>query len=250
MTPISNVSIALVNCDHLQPQLDELQSDIPSTSGFTITLQHFSDPNNSELEQLLLDSDILICDPSTTLNTLSGILQQDSVKGVPVKDLLVNVVSAEEDFKYLRTLIMRVALRKDGFENLAVHFKGDSMNIVPSFAAEKLQKCFKEDNSCEFYTLFDYSDKPHKVCAMVYRPLVEPWNPKTCTRSQYEHTLAMERFIYEEELRNNRPPELIHWLHWLNSFESLAIKEETSLFLQRAVRTSSQNVLIFSSQYT
>ncbi|MCW6598814.1 hypothetical protein [Yersinia ruckeri] len=240
MTPISNVSIALVNCEHLQSQIEELQSNIPSTSGFTIAPQHFQDLNTDQLEQLLLDFDILICDPSTTLNTLSGILQQDSVKGVPVKDLLVNVVSAGEDFKYLKTLIMRVALRKDGFENLAVHFKGDSMNIVPSFAAEKLQKCFKEDNTCEFVTLFEYSDKPYKICAMIYRPLVK--------QQLNANDLAAERFFYEEELRQNRPTELVHWLHWLNSFESLAIKEETSLFLQGASKISNRNVLIFADR--
>lgn len=242
MTPISNVSIALVNCQHIQSQLEGLQADIPSISGFTITLQQIADPTSDQLEQLLLDFDILICDPFTTLNNLSSILQRDSVRNIPVQDLLVNIVSSEEDFKYLRTLIMRVALRKDGFENLAVHFKGDSMHIVPSFAAGKLQKCFKEDNSCEFVTLFEYGDKPYKVCAMVYQPLVR--------LQEDANTIAAKRFLHEEEQRQNRTPELVHWLHWLNAFQSLAIKEETSLFLQNASRTFSRNVLIFADKNT
>lgn len=216
-----SVSIALVDCENLLESLSHFKSEVPSTCGFTVSLAVILEPSKEVLTDAILDYDILICNPATALPIVSEILHtSDTVKGKPLDELLVNVLASNEPLQYLQTIIKRVALLKDGFRDLAVYFKGDSMQIIPSFAALKLKNCFSDEDTSEHEASLEYTSTGKTIKVIFYKPLLTP----------------------REESESS---EFTHWIHWLNAFESVSLSEEDSLFLLNAARSTRDTVLIY-----
>ncbi|TPG59978.1 hypothetical protein [Ewingella americana] len=212
MTSTLVVRVGLLECPDLHSQITELFS---ANTDFSIEVKSIMKADLAVLTAF----DILICEPHTALHEVSDLLYklEDSV----ANELLISVVSSEEDLKYVGTLIKRVALRKDGFRNLAVYFNDDSMLIVPRSGAEKLKSLYAEDITSQNVLAIEYPENS----------------------GEYVHVSNFKPLLVVAPEDKPKIPEFNRWMHWLNSFGLLQVSLDDSERL--AELNDSEAVLIY-----